>query len=71
MQVVVEVIAPPAMLRPASDTWMTFPKTTDAADVTPALVGEENVGAEIDVLAGALETAAGACQPRKIDCIID
>ena len=71
MQVIVEVVAPATMLRPAGGTWMTLPIATDAADVTPALVGEKNVGTEIDVLGGALETAAGTCQPRKIDCIID
>ncbi len=71
VQVVIEVIAAAAMLRPAKRTRVTFPIMTDAADVASALVGEENVGTEIDVLGGALEAAAGACQPRKINGIID
>ena len=71
MQVVVEVTAAAAMLRPAGGTRMTFPIMTDAAQITPAFVGEENVGAEIDSLTGSFEPAPGICQSIKIDGSID
>ena len=45
MQVVVEVIAATAVLRLAKGTCVTFPIVTNAADVIPAVVGEENDGA--------------------------
>lgn len=59
------------MLRSAGGTRMTFPIMTDAAEVSPAFVGEENVGAEIDILTGSFEPAPGGCKSIKIDGIVD
>ncbi len=71
VQVVVEVIAATAVLRLAKGTRVTFPIMADAAEVTCGLVGEENVGTEVDVLSGALEAAASKRQLVKINCVID
>ena len=50
---------------------MTFSIVTDAAEVLAGLIGEEDVGAEIDALAPTLEAAAGARERRKVDRIVD
>lgn len=71
VQVVVEMIAPAAMLRVAGSTRVTFPIMTDAAEITPAFVGKENVGAEIDILSRTFESATGGCQSMKINGVVD
>jgi hypothetical protein len=59
------------MLCLAEGARVAFPITTNSADVMPTLVGEENVGAEIDMLSGAFQAAAGKRQSGKIDCLVD
>jgi hypothetical protein len=71
MQVVIEVIALPAVLCLAKGAWLAFTITADATDVTAVIVSEENVGAKIDMLSGTLQAAAGNRQPGKIDCGVD
>lgn len=62
VKIVVEMLATAAALRPAGHPRVALPVVTDAADVASVLIGEEDVGAEIDALALALEAPAGTCR---------
>ena len=64
------MIAAATMLRLAEDTRVTVPIMTDAAEIRPAFVGEENIGAEIDALTGAFEPATDGRQSIEINGIV-
>jgi hypothetical protein len=66
MEVVVEVLAATAMLSEACHTRMAHTIMADATEVLPALVGEKDIGAEVDRLRKSLEPPASACQSSQI-----
>jgi hypothetical protein len=66
MKVVVEVLATTAMLSEACHTWMALTITADATEILPALVGEKDIGAEVDRLSKSLEPPASARQSSQI-----
>ena len=72
MKIVVKMIALPAMLGVAENTWMAFAIMADATKVTPRPIGQEDVSAKIDGLGLPHKTPTGARQPgqvhRSIDC---
>ena len=66
MQVVVEMLSATAVLREATRAWMALAVVADATDVVAVLVGQKDVGAEIDRLSEAFEPSSSPSQMREI-----
>jgi len=66
MKVIVEMISESAMLGKACHARMTLAIMTDASEVTPGLISEEDVGSKIDGLRRSFETPTSARKFRKI-----
>jgi hypothetical protein len=66
VQIVVEMFAAPAVLREATRAGVALAVVADATYVVIVLVGQKNVGAEIDRLSEALEPSSGLGQVREI-----
>ena len=66
MQVVVKMFAAPAVRCEATHAWMALAVVADATYVVAVLVGQKDVGAEIDRLSEAFEPSSSPGQVREI-----
>jgi len=71
MKIIVEMLAESAMLGKACHARMTLAIMTDAPEVMPSRISEEDIGAEVYGLSRSLEAPASTSKFRQIHCIID
>src|SRR5262245_4410137 len=71
MKVVIEVLAPPAMLGETGHAWMALAIMAEATEVAASHIGEEDVGAEVDALSSPLEAPANARKLTQIHRAVD
>jgi len=71
MNVVIEVLATPAVLGKTCYAWMALAIVTDATEVSSSHIGEEDVGTEIDGLGRSLEAPASARKFAQIHRVVD
>ena len=61
LKIVVEVFATATILRVTCDAWKAFTVMADAADIAPAIISKENIGAKVHALSETLKLATSAC----------
>ncbi len=71
VKVVVQVIALAAVLCLAGDAGMALPELANAAEVVAGLVGEKDIGAQVDLPSRALQLPAGPRQLPQIGAAFD